>query len=345
MQQVTALGRALLPLFCVALAGAPVWLGQPEWQWLSLPLMALLIFWGCGIGPLRGALTTAPTAPVTPSPMHQLLERLLPTWMHHVKSAQRQTETAIGQMSRSLANLMPHMTSSGTGPDGIAPDMMPECGNALNAVSVSLRAMNQQHDRVLADISALAERTDALTTMASEVSSIAAQTNLLAINAAIEAARAGASGQGFAVVAAEVRRLSQRSSETGRQMAERVAQISGLMEGASQSIAQNRQRDTEQLASAADQLAHWAQRLQRANGDQARPSRSPVINVRKELENVLLALQFQDRVSQISQAVLDDMERLRQHAVGAEAQSLPSVHDWMQALRATYSMEEQFSAH
>lgn len=57
------------------------------------------------------------------------------------------------------------------------------------------------------------------------ISDIASQTNLLALNASVEAARAGESGKGFAVVAAEVKHLSQRISESTKEIGQKVDQM------------------------------------------------------------------------------------------------------------------------
>jgi len=71
----------------------------------------------------------------------------------------------------------------------------------------------------------LSEQTDRIGNISSLVSDLANQTNMLAINAAVEAVRAGESGKGFAVVASEIRKLADRSKESASKINALVADI------------------------------------------------------------------------------------------------------------------------
>ena len=85
-------------------------------------------------------------------------------------------------------------------------------------------------------VTRLGERSQEIGQIVATITGIAEQTNLLALNAAIEAARAGEQGRGFAVVADEVRKLAEQSGEAAKQIARMIADIQGETDQAVQAM-------------------------------------------------------------------------------------------------------------
>ncbi|WP_412548227.1 methyl-accepting chemotaxis protein [Pseudomonas sp. PDM03] len=112
----------------------------------------------------------------------------------------------------------------------------------------SIQAMSSNAGLALQQVQTLAEQSREIGKVLDVIRAIAEQTNLLALNAAIEAARAGEAGRGFAVVADEVRALAHRTQQSTREIEQMIGRVRGDTDSVVLSMHDNSQRVADTLS-------------------------------------------------------------------------------------------------
>jgi methyl-accepting chemotaxis protein len=178
----------------------------------------------------------------------------------------------------------------------------------------------------------LGDRSDEIGKIVATIDDIAAQTNLLALNAAIEAARAGEQGRGFAVVADEVRKLAERSSTATKEIAVLIGGIQGGVKDAVSAMQQGGKEVEDGYKLAADAGEALDGILERAR------------DVGRQVEQISNAAQELDALSSDMVKVIDKINKIVEQNVAATEQMSSSSANVWRSVEATSGVAEENSA-
>ena len=190
----------------------------------------------------------------------------------------------------------------------------------------ALEAVSGQSNTTVTHIDAMAVHLDGIFSLLEDVKSIADQTNLLALNAAIEAARAGEAGRGFAVVADEVRNLSERSTAFNEQIRKLAHSSKDSIARVRDTVSQMASRDLDRSRGARLEAAAMLERVDGINRGLGK-GMSEIAECGRSIDgsvaDAVRSLQFEDIATQALTAANVHLERLG--AINREASALQDL--------------------
>jgi methyl-accepting chemotaxis protein len=275
---------------------------------------------------------------------------LLPIWSRHIETSRKQTEDAIVALTERFSAIVQRidaaLSTNGTGSQHEVASEAQRSRSDLALVVDALKAIQLSRNELVGQIRLLTTYTAELHKMATEVDEIGFRTNMLSLNAAIEAAHAGESGKGFAVVATEVRALSNAARDTGKQITKKVGLINEALARIGRTNEEVAARDDAAVQASDERIRCVLARFEHSTAAltaSAQQSHTESSAIKAEICESLVQLQFQDRVGQILAQVVASMADLSNKAANSssaeEASQLAREH--AEQMMSTYTTQEQ----
>ncbi len=245
-------------------------------------------------------------------------------------SAVTQTSTSIQEMATSIQQVAANVLSA----NQVASEAASAATGGSAAVEQTIAGMGRINDvmgEVVTVIEGLGKSSEEIGNIVALIDDIAEQTNLLALNAAIEAARAGEHGRGFAVVADEVRKLAERSAKATREIADLIKTVQKETDQAIRSTKQG------------DAAIQDGTKLAQQAGGALREIVAAVGQVTTLMTQINEATQEQSAASAQITAASDHMNRLTQQVTGATREQARSSQQITQAVETMNRMTQQVS--
>ena len=194
----------------------------------------------------KGAADQTESAQTTTDAMRQLATAINQITTSGQEQAQgvEQASTIVGQVSTAISDVASNAQAAAQG-SAEASDAARTGGDMVDKTVAGMGRISNAVEEVSRQIAGLGTQSEDIGKIVAVIDDIAAQTNLLALNAAIEAARAGEQGRGFAVVADEVRGLAERVTEATKEIANLIENI---QKGVGESIKAAEEGTTEVVA-------------------------------------------------------------------------------------------------
>jgi methyl-accepting chemotaxis protein len=294
-------------------------------------------------------------------------EEVAPVWGGHIESSRSQMETAISELSLRFAGIVDKLgetlqnaslETSNQGGQGNDTSLIAVFGRAEQELSEIIEGQKTAMSSMaimLEKVQGLDRFTSELQNMAHDVAKIAQQSNLLSLNAAIEAARAGDLGRGFAVVAKEFRMLANQSGDTGRNIAAKVGVISAAIAEACDVVRDSVEERESRVQKTEGTIQHVLTEIREIAGGLERSSellKVESVAIQSEIGQSLIQLQFQDRVSQILNLLHTNIDHWPNYLQRRQDQYAQDGHvppldpnEFLDELKKTYVMKDQHMVH